>query len=371
MQNLPEVIEMLATITRDFDYPLAMLTQELDILWFNDKAKEFFKRKKHFSTRLCDYAVGMKTDKAIMAIRSGTSCVYPAKNRVGKSIYVFETGYCERHLMLAAWVDDQNVKFEHERRRLESLVFQHHSNVAMQRLFAATERIEHSTLLDNDDLLLQDLYTIEREAYRMYHLIGDLRIMHKELDPFLIDSTRKFDFSKYFHNLITATTVTLAALSVNIKYTNLVGATRYVNANPGFFANSFLRLLKSVVMLMPSTPKNIRISMSEDEQGYLLVKIIAKNSELLNFLSDKHCNSGFSERSTNINNYGYALEYRTAEKIIKRNGMFLETTLEDDITTVCVKMKATDNPTGVLKSMDETYFGNKFSSIGFVFGDVM
>ena len=103
----------------------------------------------------------------------------------------------------------------------------------------------------------------------------------------------------------------------------------------------------------------------------LIVKIIAKNFELLNFLSDKHCNSGFSERSTNINNYGYALEYRTAEKIIKRNGMFLETTLEDDVTTVCVKMKATDNPSGVLKSMDETYFGNKFSSIGFVFGDVM
>ncbi len=371
MENLPEVIDMLATITRDFDYPLAMLTQELEILWFNDKAKEFFKRKKHFSNRLWDYATGMKPEKAIRAIRSGTSCVYPAKNRVGKKIYVFETGYCERHLMLAAWVDDQNVKFEHERRRLESLVFQHHSKLAMQRLFSATERIEHSTLLDNDDLLLKDLYTIEREAYRMYHLIGDLQIMHKELDPFLIDSTRKFDFSKYFHDLITATTVTLTALGVNLKFTNLVDSTRYVSANPAYFANSFLRLLKSVVMLMPVTPKNVRISLSEDEGGFLSLKIIAKNSRLLEFLSDKQCDTGFSDRSKNVENHGYALEYRIAEKIIKRNGMFLETEFEDDITTVCIKMKATANSEGVLRSLDEVYFGNKFSSIGFIFGDVM
>ena len=371
MQNLPEVIDMLATITRDFDYPLAMLTQELEILWFNDKAKEFFKRKKQFSTHLCDYALGMKTDIAIRTIRSGTSCVYPAKNRVGKKIYVFETGYCERHLMLAAWVDDENVKFEHERKRLEMLVFQHHSKIAMQRLFAATERIEHSTLLDNDDLLLKDLYTIEREAYRMYHLLGNMQVMHKSQDPFSIDSTRKFDFSKYFHDLITATTVTLTALGVNIKYTNLVGATRYVNGNPAYFANSFLRLLKSVVMLMPATPKNVRISLSEDESGFLILKIIAKNSKLLEFLSDEQCNTGFIDRSKNVDNHAHAFEYRIAEKIIKRNGMFLETEVEDDVTTVCVKIKATDNPSGVLRSMDEVYFGNKFSSINFVFGDVM
>ena len=371
MKNLPEVIEMLDTITKDFDYPLAMLTQELEILWFNDKAKEFFKRKKHLSTRLADYALGMNTEKTIRTIRSGTSCVFLAKKRVGKKVYVFETGYCERHLMLAAWVDDENVKFEHERRRLESLVFQHHSKVAMQRLFAATERIEHSTLLDNDDFLLQDLYTIEREAYRMYHVIGDLQIMHKELDPFLIDSTRKFDFSKYFHDLIAATTVTLTALGVTIKYSNLVGAVRYVNANPAYFANSFLRLLKSVVMLMPSTPKNIRVTLSEDESGFLSIKIAAKNSRLLEFLSDKQCETGFGERSANVERHGYALEYRIAEKIVKRNGMLLETTLEDGVTTVCIKMRATDNPDGVLHSMDEIYLGNKFSSVNFIFGDVI
>ena len=363
---------MLDTITRDFEYPLVMLTQELEILWFSDKAKEFFKRKKHLSTRLADYALGMNTERTIRTIRAGTSCIFLAKNRVGKKVYVFETGYCERHLMLAAWVDDENVKFEHERKRLEMLVFQHHSKLAMQHLFSATERIEHSTLLDNDDLLLKDLYTIEREAYRLYHLLGDLQLMHKDLDPFQIDSTRKFDFTRYFYNLINATTMTLAALKVNVKYANLIGDTRYVNSNPAYFANCFLRLLKSVVMLMPATPKNVRVTLSEDEDGFLAVKIIAKNSRLLDFLSDELCNSDRGYRQQNVDNIGYALEYRTAEKMAKRIGMFLETTVEDDVTTVCLKAKTTANAKGVLLStLDETYFGNKFSSVNFVFGDVL
>lgn len=372
MENLPEVISLLDNITRDFDYPLAMMTQELEILWFNDKAKTFFKRKKSMPTSLSHYAVSMNTRKTIETLRSGTSCEFKAKNRVGKKIYVFETGYCERHLFLAAWVDeDNNAQIEHERHRIEMLIFQHNCKLAIQRLFNATTVIEHSKVLNGDPNLMKSFSAIEREAYRLYLMLGDLQIVHKDMDPFAIDSTRKFDFTQHFNELISATTLSLAPLGVNIAFTTSVLGIRYVNANPHYFSMSFLRLLKAVVMLMDSKPKNVRVMLDEDADGCLLLKIIANGTRLLHFLSDEQCSKGFVYRGQNIDNFSYAYAYKIAETIIRRNNMFLSTELDGSTTTVCVKIPATEDPKGVLRSMKECYLGNKFSTINLVFGDMM
>jgi len=372
MENLPEVISLLDNITRNLDYPLAMLTQELEILWFNDKAKEFFRRKKSMPTSLSHYAVNMNVRKTIETLRSGTSCEFKAKNRVGKKIYVFETGYCERHLFLAVWLDaDKNTQIEHERHRIEMLIFQHNCKLAIQRLFNATAVIDHSKILHGDPNLMKSFSAIEREAYRLYLMLGDLQIVHKDMDPFAIDSTRKFDFTQHFNELISAATLSLAPIGVNIAYTTSVLGIRYVNANPYYFSMSFLRLLKSVVMLMSERPKNVRIILDEDEEGCLLLKIIAKNTRLLHFLSDEQCSKGFIYRGQNIDNLSYAYAYKIAETIIRRNNMFLSADREGDTTTVCMKIPATENPSGVLRSIKEPYLGNKFSTVNLVFGDVM
>lgn len=372
MENLPEVIDLLANITKDFDYPLAMLTQELDILWFNDKGKEFFRRKKKFSTKLCDYAVGMKKEEAIKIIRSGTSCEYPAKNRVGKKIYLFETGYAERHLMLAAWVDeDEQVQIEHERTRIERAVIQHFSKLSLQRIFNATDHIESSTALDHDDELLKSLYSIERETYRMYLLLNDLQFIHKSTDQFSIESTKKFNFTEHLEALINATTVTLTALGVNLKFSNNVQGARYINSHPTSFSMSFLRLLKSIVMLMPERPRNVRVTLSEDENGVLLLSIAAKKTNLLNFTSDEQTKSTYSERGQNLANHAYAFEYRMAEMIMNRVNISLETELVDGVTTATMKTQGTSDPSGALKAPEEFYFGNDYSKINLIFGDVV
>lgn len=372
MENLQEVIDLLANITKDFDYPLAMLTQELDILWFNDKGKEFFRRKKKFSTKLCDYAVGMKKEEAIKIIRSGTSCEYPAKNRVGKKIYLFETGYAERHLMLAAWVDeDERVQLEHERTRIERAVIQHYSKLALQRIFSATDHIESSTALDHDDDLLKSLYSIERETYRMYLLLNDLQILHKSADQFSIESTKKFNFTEHFESLINATTVTLTALGVNLQFSNNIPSTRYINSHPTSFSMSFLRLLKSMVMLMPEKPRNVRITLSEDENGTLSLSIAAKKTNLLDFISDEQTKSTYAERGKNLANHSYAFEYKMAEKIMNRVNWELKTELVDGVTIATMKTQGTSNPKGALMTPEEFYFGNDYSKINLVFGDVV
>ena len=372
MENLPEVIDLVTNLTKDFDYPLAMLTQELEILWFNDKAKYFFRNKKSFPTRICDYAVGMKKEEALRIIRSGTSCEYPARNRVGKKIYLFETGYAERHLILAAWVDeDEHVQIEHERTRIERAVIQHFSKLALQRIFNATEHLESSTALDHDDELLKSLYSIERETYRMYLILNDLQILHKSADQFSIESTKKFSFTDYLETLVNATTVTLTALGVNLKFTNNVKGMRFINSHPTSFSMSFLRLLKSIVMLMPEKPRNVRVTLSEEKNGVLSLSIAAKKTNLLDFISDEQTKSTYADRGQNLANHAYAFEYRMAEKIMNRVNITLETELVDGVTIATMKTKGTSDPKGSLKTLEEFYFGNDYSKINLVFGDVL
>ena len=371
MENLPEVIDLLANITKNLDYPLAMLSNELDILWFNDKAKDFFRNKKHFPKRICEYALGMKKEEALKTIFSGTSCEYPAKNRVGKKIYLFQTGYAENFLILAAWVDEEEkVRLQHERALIDDSIVKYYSKYSLQKIFTATEHIESSTLLDNDDELLKSLYNIERETYRMYLLLTDMQIVQRDHDKFNIPATKKFEFTEYFKTLVSATNLTLSAIGVNIQFSSSIEGERYITSSSSRFSASFLRLLKSVIMSIPEAKKKVRVTLSEQD-GIVSVKVSAKNTDLLKYLSDDQIKTAHAKRIEKLDNHYYAYEYRIAESILKRIGLDLDINLADDMTIATIKIPATTDPKGALRATYDVYIGNDFSKINLIFGDVV
>ena len=171
--------------------------------------------------------------------------------------------------------------------------------------------------------------------------------------------------------LINATSVTLASLGVNLKFSNNVQGVRFVNSHPTSFSMSFLRLLKSIVMLMPEKPRNVRVTLSEDEHGVLSLSIAAKKTNLLDFISDEQTRSTHADRGQNLSNHAYAFEYRMAEKIMNRVNITLETELVDGVTIATMKTRGTSDPKGALRTPEEYYFGNDYSKINLVFGDVV
>ena len=56
IENLPEIQKLLENLTKHLDCPLAMLDDELNFLWMNAQAVEYFKRKDSLPTNLTECA---------------------------------------------------------------------------------------------------------------------------------------------------------------------------------------------------------------------------------------------------------------------------------------------------------------------------
>ena len=371
MENLPEIKKLLDNLTQRLDCPLAMLDDELNFLWMNDQATEYFRRKDTLPTNLTECAYKMKVNRTVRLLHSGESLEFRVKGRVGKKLYVFETRYCENHMILAAWVDaDREIRIEHETMMAEEMMLEKNSADSMQKLYSAIETIESSEALVGHNDLYAAVDTVQREAYRMYLMVNDLQVINKELNEFSIDSMRKFNFTEYYNDLVTATKFTLSSLKVDVKLNNSVEGKRYVNANPQNFAISFLKALKAVVMLIEEKKeKYVRVSLSEEE-GNLKLKISADGTKLVQFLNAEYLENEEMQKPT-LKERSYLFEYKIAQKMVRRNNMFIDIEQADNLTTVCMTIPATDDPRGVLRSMRETYLGNNFSTINLIFGDMV
>lgn len=372
MENLPEIQKLLENLTQRLDCPLAMLDDELNFLWMNAQAVEYFKRKESLPTNLTECAYKIKVNKTVRLLHSGESLEFRVKGRVGKKLYVFEIIYCENHMILAAWVDvDREIRIEHETMKAEETMLEKNSADSMQKLYSAIETIESSEALVGHNDLYAAVDTVQREAYRMYLMLNDLQVIKKGLDEFSIDPIRKFNFTEYYNDLVTATKFTLSSLKVDVKLSDTVEGKRYVNANPQNFAVSFLKALKAVVMLVENeTTKHVRVSLSEEGDS-LKLKISVNGTKLVRFLNGEHLDESNEIEKPTIKELSHLFEYRVAEKMMRRNNMFIAAEQTDDLTTVCITIPATDDPRGVLRSMRETYLGNNFSAINTVFGDMM
>ncbi len=372
MENLPEIQKLLENLTQRLDCPLAMLDDELNFLWMNAQAVEYFKRKDSLPTNLTECAYKMKVNKTVRLLHSGESLEFRVKGRVGKKLYVFETRYCENHMILAAWVDvDREIRIEHETMAAEETMLRKNSDNSMQKLYSAIETIESSEALVGHNDLYAAVDTVQREAYRMYLMLNNLQVIKKELDEFSIDPTRKFNFTEYYNDLVTATKFTLSSLKIDVKLSDSVEGKRYVNANPQNFAVSFLKALKAVVMLIEEEKdKHVRVSLSEEGQD-LKLKISANGTKLVRFLNAEYLNQSAEIKKTTLEELSHVFEYKIAEKMVRRNNMFIDVEQTDNLTTVCMTIPATDDPRGVLRSMRETYLGNNFSTINVVFGNVI
>ena len=370
MENLPEIKKLLENLTQRLDCPLAMLDDELNFLWMNTQALEYFKRKESLPTNLTECAYKMKVNRTVRLLHSGESLEFRVKGRVGKKLYVFETRYCENHMILAAWVDaDREIRIEHETAMAEEMMLQKNSADSMQKLYSAIEAIESSEALVGHNDLYAAVDTVQREAYRMYLMLNDLQVIKKELNEFSIDPMRKFNFTEYYNDLVTAAKFTLSSLKVDLKFSDTVDGKRYVNANPQNFAISFLKALKAVVMFIEESDKHVRVSLSE-EAGDLKLKISANDTRLMQFLKAEHLENAETKNPT-LKECSYIFEYKIAEKMVRRNNMTIDVEQTDNLTTVCMTIPATDDPRGVLRSMRETYLGNNFSTINLVFGDMI
>ena len=372
MENLPEIQKLLENLTQRLDCPLAMLDDELNFLWMNKQAVEYFKRKDSLPTNLTECAYKMRPNRTVRLLHSGESLEFRVKGRVGKKLYVFETKYCENHMILAAWVDaDREIRIEHETMAAEEEMLRKNSADSIQKLYSAIETIESSEALVGHNDLYSAVDTVQREAYRMYLMLNDLQVIKSELDEFSIDPTRKFDFTEYYNDLVTATKFTLSSLKIDMKLSDSVEGKRYVNANPQNFAISFLKALKAVVMLLEGeAPKHVRISLSEEGEN-LKLKISANGTRLVELLNAEYLNQPDGTKKPALKDITHVFEYRIAQKMVKRNNMFIDVEETDNLTTVCMTIPATDNPRGVLRSVRETYLGNNFSTINVVFGDTI
>ncbi len=372
MENLPEIQKLLENLTRRLDCPLAMLDDELNFLWMNAQAVDYFKRKDNPPTNLTECAYKMKVNKTVRILHSGQSLEFRVKGRVGKKLYVFETKYCENHMILAAWVDaDREIRTEHETMMAEETMLRNNSTDSLQKLYSAIETIESSEALVGHNDLYAAVDTVQREAYRMYLMLNDLQVIKKELDEFSIDPTKKFNFTEYYNDLVTATKFTLSSLKVDVILSDSVEGKRYVNANPQNFAISFLKALKAVVMLFKEeASKHVRVSLSAEGEN-LKLKISAQDTKLVQILNAEHLDPSVESKKPTDKELSYAFEYKIAEKMVRRNNMFIDVEQSGNLTTVCMTIPATEDPRGLLRSMRETYLGNNFSTINVVFGDTI
>lgn len=372
MENLSEIQKLLENLTQRLDCPLAMLDDELNFLWMNAQALEYFKRKDNLPTNLTECAYKMKVNKTVRLLHSGESLEFRVKGRVGKKLYVFETRYCENHMILAAWVDaDREIRMEHETMVAEEMMLRNNSDDSIQKLYSAIETIESSEALVGHNDLYAAVDTVQREAYRMYLMLNDLQVIKKELDEFSIDPTRKFNFTEYYNDLVTATKFTLSSLKVDVKLSGSIEGNRYVNANPQNFAISFLKALKATVMLIEEgAERHVRVSLSEEGQN-LKLKISVNGTKLVRLLNCEHLDQTVEIKKPTHKELSHVFEYRIAEKMVRRNNMSIDAEQKDNLTTVCMTIPATDDPRGVLRSMRETYLGNNFSTINIVFGNMI
>lgn len=361
---------MVANITKDMKYPLALIGDDMEVVWLNDNAQVYFSGKKLPKT-LKDCAVDLDEEEVKEKINKGQSCTFTAKGNKNKKVFVFDMAYCEDHMILAIWTEkNEDVREQYEQIRINSMVMQHTGRLAMQGLFNAVDRLERDPKIEQDEELSSALSRVEREAYKMYLLLNDLQLFYRENSDFPVESMKKFEITEYMDDLMRATRMTLISLDVNLQYKNKVDGERYATANPENFATSILKLLKAIVMLS-GNDRNIRVTVSEKENE-LLVKIVGKNNRLLEYISKGQYDRKFSEKAADADNLVHAFSYTTAELMIRRNNMTLDSNrCKDDTVSLCVRIPSTKDSVGALKSEREAYMGNRFSTINLVFGDVL
>lgn len=372
MENLPEIQKLFENLTQNVDCPFALLDDELNILWMNTQATTYFKRRDSMPTNLTECGYKIKVNRVVRLLHSGETLEFRVKGRTGQKLYVFETRYCENHMILAAWVDaDRDIRIEHEIRSAEEKMLKTIGDDSMQKLYSAIETIETSEALVGHNNLYAAVDTVQREAYRMYLMLNDLQVLRKEFDELSFEPMRKFDFTEYYNDLVNATKFSLTPLKVDMKLSDSIQDKRYVNANPQNFAISFLKALKAMVLLAEGEDtKHVRVSLSEENTD-LKVRVSVENTKLMQLLNAEYLSQPSTVQKPALNELSHVFEYRVAEKMVKRNNMFIDLQKADNVTTICMTIPATDDPRGVLRSAHETYIGNNFSTINLVFGNII